>query len=167
MKVFQPFRLDSANYCLWRSDERVAITPKAFDVLRYLVDRPQQLVTQNEILEALWPETYVNPEVVKKYILELRKVLGDNTDKPLFIETAPKRGYRFVAPVREEGTATSSEAAADADREFVGRQIGLARLEEYLGKALRGQRQVIFVTGDAGIGKTTLVETFSRRVVRG
>src|SRR5262249_13845521 len=158
MKVFRPFRLDSANYCLWRSGERVALTPKAFDVLRYLVDRPQQLVTQNEILEALWPETYVNPEVVKKYILELRKALGDNADKPLFIETALKRGYRFVAPVSEESTETSSDAVADANadfnREFVGRQIGFARLEEYLGKTLRGQRQVIFVTGDAGIGKT-------------
>src|SRR5215472_6226958 len=121
MKVFQPFRLDSANYCLWRSDERVAITPKAFDILRYLVDRPQQLVTRDEILEALWPETYVNPEVVKKYILELRKVLGDNADRPLFIETAPKRGYRFVARVSEEGTATNSDAAADTNGEFVGR----------------------------------------------
>src|SRR5262249_55094519 len=89
-------------------------------------------------------------------------------DKPLFIETALKRGYRFVAPVSEESTETSSETAANADanREFVGRQIGLAKLEEYLGKTLRGQRQVIFVTGDAGIGKTTLVDTFSRRVVR-
>src|SRR5215831_6125547 len=144
IKVFQPFRLDSANYCLWRSGERVALTPKAFDVLRYLVDHPKQLVTQNEILEALWPETYVNPEVVKKYILELRKALGDNADKPLFIETAPKRGYRFVAPVSEEGTGTSSDTAADTNREFVGRKIGLARLEEYLGKAMRGQRQVTF-----------------------
>src|SRR5215813_15510924 len=137
MKVFRPFRLDSANYCLWRSDERVAITPKAFDLLRYLVDRPQQLVTQNEILEALWPKTYVNPEVVKKYILELRKVLGDNADRPLFIETAPKRGYRFVAPVSEEATATSSDAAADANPQVVGRQVGLVKLDECLGKVLR------------------------------
>src|SRR5262249_21260692 len=135
MKIFQPFRLDSANYCLWRSDERVTITPKAFDILQYLVDHPQQLVTRDEILEALWPETYVNPEVVKKYILELRKVLGDNADKPLFIETVPKRGYRFVAPVRDVGTSTSSDVAADSNREFVGRKIVLARLEEYLGKA--------------------------------
>jgi DNA-binding winged helix-turn-helix (wHTH) protein/tetratricopeptide (TPR) repeat protein len=167
MKVFQPFRLDSANYCLWRSDERVAITPKAFDVLRYLVDRPQQLVSQNEILEALWPETYVNPEVVKKYILELRRVLKDDADKPHFIETVPKRGYRFVAPVSDEGAATTSDASGDANREFVGRKIGLASLEEYLGKALHGQRQVIFVTGDAGIGKTTMVDTFSRRAASG
>jgi DNA-binding winged helix-turn-helix (wHTH) protein len=164
MKVFQPFRLDSENYCLWRSDERVALTPKAFDVLRYLVDHPQKLVTQNEILEAIWPETYVNPEVIKKYILELRKVLGDNAERPLFIETAPKRGYRFVAPVSEELPKFPPDAGADADRESVGRKIGLARLEDYLGKALRGQREVIFVTGDAGIGKTTLVDTFSRRV---
>src|SRR5262249_84434 len=103
----------------------------------------------------------------KKYIVELRKILGDNADKPLFIETAPKRGYRFVGPVSEEGAAIISDAATDANRTFVGRKIGLTRLEEYLGKALRGHRQVIFVTGDAGIGKTTLVDTFSLHVARG
>ena len=81
MKVFQPFRLDTVNFCLWRAEERVAITPKAFDVLRYLVERAPRLVSQEEILEALWPETYVNPEVVKRYILEIRKVLGDKPGK--------------------------------------------------------------------------------------
>ena len=73
MKVFQPFRLDTANHCLWRADQRVDLAPKAFDVLRYLVEHSDRLVTQDEILEALWPGTYVNPEVVKNYVLELAK----------------------------------------------------------------------------------------------
>ena len=76
MKVFQPFRLDTVNHCLWRADERVPLTPKAFDVLRYLVEHADRLVTQDEILEALWPETYVNPEVIKKYVLGIRKRFG-------------------------------------------------------------------------------------------
>jgi len=97
MKFFHSFRLDSLNQCLWHDQQRVPITPKAFDVLRYLVDRPGRLVTQEEILEALWPDTYVNQEVVKKYILGIRKVLGDRYDKPLFIQTFPRRGYQFVA----------------------------------------------------------------------
>ena len=62
MKVFEPFRLDTVNLCLWRAEARLPLTPKAFDVLRYLVERADRLVTQEEILEALWPETYVNPE---------------------------------------------------------------------------------------------------------
>src|SRR5580765_6457079 len=107
MKAFQSFRLDASNHCLWHADERVSLPPKAFDVLRYLVENPGRLVTQDEILEALWPETYVNPEVVKKYILEIRKVLGDRHDKPEFIETFPKRGYQFVAAVSDESAASS------------------------------------------------------------
>ena len=90
MKLFGPFRLDTLNHCLWRAAERMPLTPKAFDVLRYLVERADRLVTQDEILEGLWPETYVNPEGVRKYILEIRKVLGDQSRQPLFIATVPK-----------------------------------------------------------------------------
>src|SRR3984893_6195523 len=103
MKSFQSFRLDTAKQCLWRGQERVPIAPKAFDVLRYLVENPGRLVTQDEVLEKLWPETYVNPEVFRKYILDIRKILGDRPDKPEFIETVTKRGYRFIAPVIDEG----------------------------------------------------------------
>ncbi len=102
MKTFQSFRLDSTNHCLWNGQERVRIPPKAFDVLRYLVENPDRLVTQDELLEALWPDTYVNPEVLRKYILDVRKILGDRPDRPEFIETLPKRGYRFVAAVSDD-----------------------------------------------------------------
>ena len=102
MKSFQSFRLDSADQCLWRDQERVAITPKAFDILRYLVENPGRLVTPDELLEKLWPETYVNPEAIRKYILDIRKILGDRPEKPEFIETVTKRGYRFIATVIDE-----------------------------------------------------------------
>ena len=75
MKAFQSFRLDSANQCLWQGEGRVQITPKGFDVLRYMVENAGRLITQDELLEALWPETYVNQEVLRKYILEIRKML--------------------------------------------------------------------------------------------
>ena len=87
MKEFQPFRLDTVNRCLWRGDERLLPTPKAFDVLSYLVEHRARLVTQDEILEAVWTDTHVNPEVVKKAILEIRRILGDRPDRPAFIET--------------------------------------------------------------------------------
>jgi len=101
MKFFHPFRLDAGNQSLFRGEQRIPLTPKAFDVLRYMVDSAGRLVTQDELLEALWPETYVNPEVLRKYILEIRKALRDKPDKPEFIETITKRGYRFVANVTE------------------------------------------------------------------
>jgi TolB-like protein/DNA-binding winged helix-turn-helix (wHTH) protein/Tfp pilus assembly protein PilF len=111
MKSFQSFRLDAANQCLWRGDERVQITPKAFDVLRYMVENAGRLVTQDELLEALWSEIYVNPEVLRKYILEIRKVLGDRPEKPEFIETVTKRGYRFIAPVVDESADESANSS--------------------------------------------------------
>jgi DNA-binding winged helix-turn-helix (wHTH) protein/tetratricopeptide (TPR) repeat protein len=109
MKSFQAFRLDTANQCLWRGQERVAIPPKPYDMLRYLVENPGRLVTQGELLEKLWPETYVNPELIRKYILDIRKILGDRPDKPEFIETVTKRGYRFIAPVIDESATPPPE----------------------------------------------------------
>ena len=109
MKSFQSFRLDAANQCLWRGQGRVPIAPKAFDVLRYLVENPGRLVTQDEVLEKLWPDTYVNPEVLRKYILDIRKILGDRPDKPEFIETVTKRGYRFIAQVVDDSAAEPAD----------------------------------------------------------
>src|SRR6266404_363484 len=108
MRSFQSFRLDTADQCLWRGQERVPIPPKAYDVLRYLVENPGRLVTQDELLEKLWPETYVNPEAIRKYILDIRKILGDRPDKPEFIETVTKRGYRFIATVIDESAPPDS-----------------------------------------------------------
>jgi len=102
MKAFQEFRLDTVNQCLWRGQERVPIPPKPFDMLRYLVENPGRLITPDELLEKLWPEIYVNPELIRKYILDIRKILGDRPDKPEFIETVTKRGYRFIASVVDE-----------------------------------------------------------------
>jgi TolB-like protein/DNA-binding winged helix-turn-helix (wHTH) protein/Tfp pilus assembly protein PilF len=111
MKSFKSFRLDMANHFLWRDGNRVPLAPKGFDVLAYLVEHVGQVMTQDEILEALWPETYVNPEVLRKYIQEIRKALRDRPDKPEFIETLPKRGYRFVALVTDENGVEPQDAA--------------------------------------------------------
>ena len=126
MKSFKAFCLDTSNHLLLRNGDRVSLAPKAFDVLAYMVEHAERVVTQDEIFEALWSETYVNPEVLRKYILEIRKALGDRPDNPEFIETVPKRGYRFVAPVLEESAAeppivaTSPAVEEPATEESVG-----------------------------------------------
>jgi DNA-binding winged helix-turn-helix (wHTH) protein/tetratricopeptide (TPR) repeat protein len=163
MKVFHAFRLDTVNHCLWHGQERVSLAPKAFDVLRYLIEHADRLVTQDEILEALWPETYVNPEVIKKYVLGIRKVLGDQPGKPVFVATFPRRGYQFIALVRDESAPSSPAPTSPGTKTVVGREDALAQLESLLSKALQGQRQVVFVTGEAGIGKTTLTDLFHQR----
>ncbi len=165
MKVFYSFRLDTVNQCLWRGQERVSITPKAFDVLRYLVEHAGLLVIQDDLLDKLWPETYVNPELIKKYITEVRKALGDRPQESQFIKTHPKRGYEFIAPVTNEDSAISASTSTEATK-VVGREAALSELDTLLDKAGRGQRQVIFITGEAGIGKTTLVDVFLQQVAR-
>jgi DNA-binding winged helix-turn-helix (wHTH) protein len=106
MKEFPPFRLDETNQCLWRSeevaDERILLTPKAFAVLEFLIERAGRLVTQDELLEKLWPDLHIQPEVLKSHIAKIRRVLGDDPKRPRFIETAQRRGYRFIAPISEK-----------------------------------------------------------------
>ena len=139
MKQFQSFRLDATNHCLWHADDRVSLTPKAFDVLRYLVEHPGRLVTQNEILDSLWPDTNVNSELIKKYILGIRKVLGDSPNKPVFIETFPRRGYQFVAPLSDDGPAESSDLFSDSRRRWWAGSTALTTLNSHLDIALRGR----------------------------
>ncbi|MGH9882110.1 MAG: winged helix-turn-helix domain-containing protein, partial [Pyrinomonadaceae bacterium] len=162
MKSFQPFRLDEVNQCLWRGDTRVPLTPKPFAVLRYLVEHAGRLVTHDELLTAIWPNTYVQPEVLRRYILEIRRVLGDQAEEPHFVETLPKRGYQFIAQITS--VDSRSPVISTTIAKLVGRQSALATLDGYLKNALRGHRQVVFVSGEAGIGKTSLVDTFQQRV---
>jgi DNA-binding winged helix-turn-helix (wHTH) protein/tetratricopeptide (TPR) repeat protein len=167
MKEFPPFRLDPINQCLWRpgdekEKQRILLTPKAFAMLSYLVERAGRLVTQDELLEALWPETYVQPEVLKSHIRDIRAALGDDSKSPRFIETLPRRGYRFVAAV-SEGPGKRGLRVDEPTPAIVGRGSELDRLQGLLQRALQGERQLVFVTGEAGIGKTALADTFERR----
>src|SRR5262249_52209586 len=96
---FADFRLDPATACLWHGTRVVALTPKTFDVLSCLVQHSNRLVTKDELLDAVWPETAISDAVVRIAIGELRRALGDTAQAPRFIATVHRRGYRFVAPV--------------------------------------------------------------------
>src|SRR6266446_5640979 len=167
---FLEFRLDPANQCLWRrgdSEEevRVALPPKAFDVLRYLVEHAGQLVTQDELLDALWPGGYVQPEVLKHQVLKVRKTLDDDPRYPRCIETVPRRGYRFIASIRGEVEVGPTAEVGPAKILLVGREEAFTELHDGLARASQGQRQITFVTGEAGIGKTALLDEFQHCAV--
>jgi predicted ATPase len=168
MKQFECFGLDTANQCLLRlgaQNEQIDLAPKPFAVLRFLVENPGRLITHDELLDALWPKTYVQPQVLRTYMLELRKVLGDDAGKPRFIQTQPKRGYRFVAHVTERCVAEPAPTVtAAAPVPILGRDAELELLNTLLRQLPSGRRQVVFVNGEAGIGKTALVDAFSRQL---
>jgi DNA-binding winged helix-turn-helix (wHTH) protein/tetratricopeptide (TPR) repeat protein len=173
VKEFSPFRLDPVNQCLWRGKQRLVLRPKPFAILQYLVDRAGRLVTQTELLEALWPGTFVQPEVLKTHIGGIRNALGDDPKHPKFIETLPRRGYRFIAPIHVR-ISPLPDASASPAPEIVGRETELLRLRDYLSKASAGQRQIVFITGEFGVGKTALANAFEAtagaagvRIIRG
>ncbi|MFZ0593271.1 MAG: winged helix-turn-helix domain-containing protein, partial [Bryobacteraceae bacterium] len=168
MKEFSPFRLDTQNRWLWRrsetpEEERILLTPTAFAVLHYLVDHAGQLVTQDELLQAVWRNTYVQPQAVKRHILDIRTALGDDAKAPLFIETLPRRGYRFIAAVSESVPPGQAAPPRPAQERLVGRDRVLDQLRGYLRNALKGERQIVFITGEPGIGKTSVVDEFERQ----
>jgi len=175
MKLFGVFGLDTGNECLLRGDTPIALPPKPFAVLRYLVEHPGRLITHDELLEALWPETYVQPQVLRTYMLELRKALEDDAGQPRFIQTVPKRGYRFVAGVTESanGTKPSAKTAPEiapqlsAGVGIVNRHQELDSLTAHFALAAAGTRQFAFITGEAGIGKTALVEALCSQLKSG
>jgi DNA-binding winged helix-turn-helix (wHTH) protein/tetratricopeptide (TPR) repeat protein len=172
MKVFAAFRLDTLNQCLWRRgdtepQERVLLTPKAFAVLTYLVDRAGRLVTHDELLEAVWPDSVVEPQAVRKHILEVRNALGDRPKNSLFIETVARRGYRFMAPVSEPVVSKRVVSGRAAQGRLVGRGGSLEELHEAWQRVSNGERQIVFITGEPGIGKTALAEQFRDQVAVG
>ncbi|HEX6719794.1 MAG TPA: AAA family ATPase [Pyrinomonadaceae bacterium] len=167
--AFDRFSLDLVNECLWRGSEEIKIRPKAFELLNYLLQHPRQLVTKDELLNAVWPETFVTDAVLKVTIGELREALDDDPKTPRFIETAHRRGYRFIGqlgePEQTQPTFDSFHSGAFyVNVGVVGREEALARMQRWLRRMMRGERQIVFVTGEAGIGKTALVDAFARMI---
>jgi DNA-binding winged helix-turn-helix (wHTH) protein len=97
---FGPFRLDCATRELWRGDQLVALTPKAFDLLRVLVTSGGRAVEKNELMKLVWPDSFVGEDSLTQNIATLRKALGDALDRPQYIVTVPRHGYRFAAAVQ-------------------------------------------------------------------
>src|SRR5580704_9688893 len=96
---FGQFVLDFRKRALSRADSPVSLTPKAFDVLTFLVQNPNRLVTKEELLQAVWGDTFVEEGNLKQYISHLRKALGDNPEDPRLIVTIARKGYQFTANV--------------------------------------------------------------------
>ena len=170
---FPPFQVDLRAGLLRRDGNELNLRPKTFAVLLHLAAHPGELVTKQALLEAVWPGLAVTEDVVRISVGELRAAFGDGRATPRFIETAPRRGYRFIAQLGAPASVhhDSSDSMIDAVPEARGTVVGRVRerkkIADWLRAARDGRRQVVFVSGDAGIGKTTLVDTALHELAAG
>jgi Tol biopolymer transport system component/DNA-binding winged helix-turn-helix (wHTH) protein len=111
---FDDVHVDAANALLTKDGKRVALEPKAFRLLVFLLERPGRLVEKEELLSGIWGDAFVTENALTRAIALLRRVLGDSKGEPKYIETVPTRGYRFIAPVSELG-ANEHELGAEPE----------------------------------------------------
>jgi DNA-binding winged helix-turn-helix (wHTH) protein len=120
--IFAGFRIDVTERVLYCERGVVPLTPKAFDTLLVLVENSGHVLSKEELMEKVWPDSFVEQNNLAQHILAIRKALGEVGSGQKFIETVPKRGYRFVAEIREslEGrpeTGPDKMQAGDNERQ--------------------------------------------------
>jgi len=148
--AFGPFVLDPANEVLTREGQQVRLRPKTFAMLAYLVAAAGRLVTKKDLLDDLWRDVFVGDAALKTCMREIREALGDDVQRPRFIETAHRRGYRFiapvapVAPVAELAADDSAEALFKAPRTRYARTNDVNLAYQVVGS---GPIDVVFATG--------------------
>ena len=174
-----PVRIDAENEWAWCGEHRLELPPRVFAVLRHLVEHPQRLITKDVLLAAVWRDAIVSDAALASCIRDLRKALGESAEAPRYIETVHRRGFRFIGPIALPASAPSAGRSRPVARGaaiesplapppgtpmLVGREAELARLHACHDRAMNGHRQLVLVTGEPGIGKTALVETFLSQI---
>jgi predicted ATPase len=167
---FGDCELDDQRYELRRGGALVHLEPQVLEVLAYLARHRDRVVPKAELLDQIWGSRFVSESALTSRLKAARRAVGDSGREQRVIGTVHGRGYRFLAPVQLRG-AEPREAGLEAAPAPIGREAELALLGELHRLADGGRRQVVFVTGEAGIGKTTLVDAFAGatagRVARG
>ena len=141
---FADFDLDTEGRSLLRGEHSVALEPRAFDLLAYLVRNADRTVAKAELLRAVWPSVRVTDASVDQAIRSVRRALGDDARAPRFVRTIPRRGVQFIAPVMREASAGR----------YAGRAPLIAALHGHLEDLAEGRGRIALITGPPGIGKT-------------
>jgi DNA-binding winged helix-turn-helix (wHTH) protein/predicted ATPase len=171
--LFGDCTLDTRGYELRRSGTRVPLRPKVFQVLVYLLEQRDRVVTRDELLAQVWANQYVGDETLTSCVKVARRAVGDSGRAQRVIQTVHSRGLRFVAAVTAVDSPLAPPGALAPTLAVpppvppplvVGREAELRTLHHWYTTARQGRRQVGFIAGEAGLGKTTLVETFVAQV---
>lgn len=164
---FDAFELDEANARLLRGGKDVPLAPTPFALLCAIVRQPRALLTKQALLDEVWGHQFFTESSLKSAVSDLRAALQDDPRQPRYIETVSRRGYRFIGAV----TAAAAPAAPGSDApshavarwpaaSSIGRVDALRRLSGAWQVAGTGKRQIVWIAGEAGVGKTTLIERF-------
>jgi predicted ATPase len=159
--TFGPYRLEMTRGRVWRGAQVTTLRPRSLAMLRYLVEHPGRLVTKAELRLHVWTGTSVTDTVLRVCVQEIRVALGDSAAAPQYLETVGRQGYRL----RVEGDPGAPPALTT--RPLVGRQGEVQMLERWFQRAAQGARQLVFVSGEVGVGKTTLVDVWLARLAAG
>ena len=159
--TFGPFRLETTPGRLWRGDQVIPLRPRSLAMLRYLAAHPGRLVTKAEVQQQVWEGTHVTDSVLRASVREIRLALGDAATAPRYLETVERQGYWWLGGGDLEGPPPLTAGP------LVGRQGEVETLAGWWQRAAHGTRQLVFVSGEAGVGKTTVVEMCLARLATG
>jgi DNA-binding winged helix-turn-helix (wHTH) protein/predicted ATPase len=157
-RAFGLFHLDSTHGGLWQGDQAIALRPQALAMLRYLVAHPGRLVTKAELRQHVWAGTHVSDTVLRVCVHEIRQVLGDVAATPRYLATVGRQGYRFHLGDAREAPPPRTTGP------LVGRLDDVETVAQGFQRAAQGARQCVLLSGEAGIGKTTVVEMVLARL---
>jgi predicted ATPase len=159
--AFGPFCLDLTHSRLWRGEQVIHLRPRSLAMLRYLVEHPARLVTKAELWQHVWGGTHVTDSVLRASVKEIRAALGDVAAAPHYLETVGRQGYRFLVGGDLDVPSLSIPGP------IVGRQREVDTLQGWFQRAASGDRQLVFVSGEVGVGKTTVIDLWLARLAAG
>jgi len=163
---FGPFRLDTSEHSLLRDGQVVPLEPKVFNLLRVLVQNDGRLLQKEELIKEVWPDSFVEEGNLNRNIAILRKALGEQSSGKPYIETVPKRGYRFVASVKEiagNGSGTMNTEPVDQESQAKGSDLLQAGLERDLGPRKARSARWLVLGGLVAVALGTLLYVLARR----
>lgn len=164
--AFATFEADLTAHELRKGDVRIPLQDQPFEILAALLEKPGEIVSREELRARLWPaDVHVDfAQSIATAVNKLREALGDSASNPVFVETVPRKGYRFLLPVKQAETSGPAAAARSAGvptylSSFVGREKELQDLKLYLESV-----RLLTITGPGGVGKTRLAAELARKL---